>query len=215
MSTRLAKQGRLIDRSKQVTFTFNGTSMQGYEGDTLASALMADGVRLMGRSFKYHRPRGVMTAGSEEPNALVTVGVGGRQEPNIRATTQELYEGLEARSQNRWPSLGFDVLSVNDLAAPFLGVLLNLPVPGFFWLVVSLLIGTPAMSVIGTFGAALTVGLKRGGLLLSLLVLPLYPQYSGATTGSTFDALAADFMARRWLPVTWRRAWPPCAGRSR
>lgn len=75
----------------------------------------------MGRSFKYHRPRGVLTAGSEEPNALVTVGRGAAAEPNLRATVQELYQGLEVRSQNAWPSLSFDLMAVNDLAAPFLG----------------------------------------------------------------------------------------------
>ncbi len=111
----------LVDRTKTVPFVFDGVSYEGFQGDTLASALLANGVRLMGRSFKYHRPRGVLTAGSEEPNALVTVGQGGAQEPNVRATMQEIYSGLEARSQNRWPSLGFDVMAVNDLAAPFLG----------------------------------------------------------------------------------------------
>ena len=111
----------LIDRGRRIGFSFDGRAYQGLVGDTLASALLANGVRMMGRSFKYHRPRGVMTAGSEEPNALVTVGRGGLQQPNLRATTLELTEGLAARSQNRWPSLGFDVLALNDLAAPFLG----------------------------------------------------------------------------------------------
>ncbi|MEM7318601.1 MAG: sarcosine oxidase subunit alpha family protein [Pseudomonadota bacterium] len=111
----------LIDRSAPVTFRFDGTSYSGFQGDTVASALLANEVRLMGRSFKYHRPRGVLTAGSEEPNALITVGEDGHQEPNVRATMQEIYAGLNARSQNRWPSLGFDLMSVNDLAAPFLG----------------------------------------------------------------------------------------------
>ena len=111
----------LVDRSRTVHFSFDGTGYTGFQGDTLASALIANGVRLMGRSFKYHRPRGVLTAGSEEPNALVTVGRGAAQDPNVRATMQEIYPGLEARSQNRWPSLDFDVLALNDLAAPFLG----------------------------------------------------------------------------------------------
>ena len=101
-------------------FTFDGKSYAGREGDTLASALLANGVRLMGRSFKYHRPRGVLTAGSEEPNALVTIGEGATQDPNIRATTQELYDGLVARSQNAWPSLNYDAMAVNDLLSPFL-----------------------------------------------------------------------------------------------
>ena len=111
----------LIDGAKPVTFSFNGQHMMGLEGDTLASALLANGVHLVGRSFKYHRPRGILTAGSEEPNALVTIGSGAHRDPNVRATTQELFEGLSARSQNCWPSVEHDVMAVNDLAAPFLG----------------------------------------------------------------------------------------------
>ncbi|MBI1416103.1 MAG: sarcosine oxidase subunit alpha family protein [Limimaricola sp.] len=111
----------LIDRSRRVTFTFDDRRMTGYAGDTLASALLANDVRLVGRSFKYHRPRGILTAGSEEPNALMTIGTGAQAEPNQRATTQELFDGLVAQSQNRWPSLARDVLSVNDLISPFLG----------------------------------------------------------------------------------------------
>jgi sarcosine oxidase subunit alpha len=106
--------GGQIDRTKAVRFTFDGLPYQGFAGDTLASALLANGVRLMGRSFKYHRPRGVLSAGSEEPNALVELRSGGRQEPNTRATVAELFEGLEANSQNRWPSLRFDALAIND-----------------------------------------------------------------------------------------------------
>ncbi len=116
---RIAGKG-IIDRAQTVGFRFDGRDYTGFEGDTLASALLAGGVRLMGRSFKYHRPRGVMTAGSEEPNALITVGQGARQVPNVRATVQEIFSGLEARSQNRWPSLAFDVMEVNDLLSPFL-----------------------------------------------------------------------------------------------
>ena len=110
----------LIDRTRPVTFTFDGRKYQGFAGDTVASALLANDVRLVGRSFKYHRPRGILTAGSEEPNALVTVIRGADREPNVRATVQEIFEGLVVRSQNAWPALGFDVLAVNDLAAPFL-----------------------------------------------------------------------------------------------
>ncbi|QAX30352.1 sarcosine oxidase subunit alpha family protein [Leisingera sp. NJS204] len=105
--------------AKPVTFSFNGRHLMGLEGDTLAAALLANDVHLMARSFKYHRPRGVLTAGSEEPNALVTTGTGGQQDPNVRATQQEIFEGLEARSQNCWPSVERDVMAVNDLAAPF------------------------------------------------------------------------------------------------
>ncbi len=111
--------GGLIDRSKPLNFTFDGKSYQGFQGDTLASALLANDVRLMGRSFKYHRPRGVLASGSEEPNAIVELRNGARQEPNTRATVAELYAGLEAKSQNRWPSLTFDALGINDLLAPF------------------------------------------------------------------------------------------------
>ena len=110
-----------VDRNAPVSFTFDGVSYRGFQGDTVASALLANGIGLMARSFKYHRPRGVLTAGSEEPNALITVGRDGATDPNVRATVQEIYKGLEARSQNAWPSLGFDVMAVNDLAAPFLG----------------------------------------------------------------------------------------------
>ncbi|SDF75577.1 sarcosine oxidase subunit alpha family protein [Sulfitobacter delicatus] len=117
---RIAGRG-MIDRRKPVSFTFDGRRYSGFAGDTVASALLANGQRLMGRSFKYHRPRGVLTAGSEEPNALVTTGVGPASEPNVRATTQEIYEGLAVRSQNAWPSLDFDVMAVNDLASPYLG----------------------------------------------------------------------------------------------
>ena len=101
---------------KTVSFTFDGKTYEGREGDTLASALIANGVSIVGRSFKYHRPRGIFTAGSEEPNALITLHSGGRTEPNIRATEVELYEGLVARSQNRWPSVQFDLMAVNQLA---------------------------------------------------------------------------------------------------
>ena len=109
----------LIDRSQPVRFTFDGRGILGFKGDTVASALLANGVRLMGRSFKYHRPRGVMTAGSEEPNALITTGSGAAQTPNVRATVQEVFDGLDARSQNAWPSLDMDLLGLNDLMSPF------------------------------------------------------------------------------------------------
>ena len=119
MSVNRISGGR-IDRSQGVTFTFDGRTYQGHPGDTLASALLANGVRLMGRSFKYHRPRGPIAAGAEEPNAIVELRSGARREPNTRATTAELYEGLDAQSQNRWPGLRFDVMAVNDLMSPFL-----------------------------------------------------------------------------------------------
>ncbi len=110
--------GGLIDRSRPQLFRFDGRPCQGFAGDTLASALLANGVSLFGRSFKYHRPRGVLSAGPEEPNALVELRSGGRREPNTRATVAELYDGLEATSQNRWPSLRFDAMAINQLFAP-------------------------------------------------------------------------------------------------
>ena len=113
--------GGQINRARQINFSFDGKSYSGFEGDTLASALLANGVRFMGRSFKYHRPRGVLTAGFEEPNALVELRHGTRREPNTRATTVEIFEGLSASSQNRWPSLKFDVMAVNSLLSPFFG----------------------------------------------------------------------------------------------
>jgi heterotetrameric sarcosine oxidase alpha subunit len=124
-SHRLA-QGGLIDRAQPRSFTFDGATFSGFAGDTLASALVANGVSLVGRSFKYHRPRGILTAGSEEPNALVELRTGARREPNTRATTAELYDGLVARSQNHWPSLRHDFGAINDILSPFL-------VAGFYY----------------------------------------------------------------------------------
>ncbi|MEJ8474518.1 sarcosine oxidase subunit alpha family protein [Roseibium algae] len=118
-SYRIESGGR-IDRDRKLSFTFDGERLEGYQGDTLASALLANGVHLVGRSFKYHRPRGILTAGSEEPNALVGIYRKGDQTPNMRATQVELYDGLEAISQNRFPSLGFDVGAVNDFLSPLL-----------------------------------------------------------------------------------------------
>ncbi len=116
---RIAGKG-IVARTTPVKFSFDGQSYPAFDSDTLASALLANGVRLVGRSFKYHRPRGVLTAGSEEPNALVTTGRGAAHTPNVRATMQEVYDGLTARSQNNWPSLRTDVMGVNDLLSPFL-----------------------------------------------------------------------------------------------
>ena len=112
--------GSALNRARKLGFSFDGQNLQGVEGDTLASALLANGVRLVGRSFKYHRPRGVLTAGSEEPNALLEVRRDGVYHPNIRATVQELHMGLQARAQNCWPSVRRDVMAVNDLMSPFL-----------------------------------------------------------------------------------------------
>lgn len=109
MSNRLSKGGDLINRNKRLDFSFDGKKLYGFEGDTLASALLANGQNLVGRSFKYHRPRGIVASGVEEPNALVSLGTGPEFEPNQRATVVELYNGLVSRSQNRWPSLKFDM----------------------------------------------------------------------------------------------------------
>ena len=109
--------GGRIDRAKPLGFTFNGQRYEGYDGDTLASALLANGVRLVGRSFKYHRPRGIIAAGVEEPNALVQLETGPHTQPNLRATQVALYGGLSARSVNAWPGVGFDVGAVNDIAS--------------------------------------------------------------------------------------------------
>ena len=113
--------GDALERARKISFQFDGHTLEGLLGDTLASALLANGVRLVGRSFKYHRPRGIMTAGSEEPNALMEVLRDGVFHPNIRATMQELHPGLQARAQNCWPSVRRDVMAVNDLLSPFLG----------------------------------------------------------------------------------------------
>ena len=115
-SSRLHKGGH-INRQKQLNFTFNGSLYQGYEGDTLASALLANDVHLIGRGMKFHRPRGILSAGPEEPNGLVKLGQGGREEPNARATTQPLYEGLVAESQNCWPSVKWDVGALLDFCS--------------------------------------------------------------------------------------------------
>ncbi|MFN3953512.1 MAG: sarcosine oxidase subunit alpha family protein [Pararhodobacter sp.] len=120
MSHRLGSGGRLIDRTRPLDFTFNGKPMRGFAGDTLAAALLANDQLLVGRSFKYHRPRGIMAAGAEEPNALMGLGEGPRFEPNQRATTTPLFAGLKATSQNHWPSLEFDIGAVNNWLARFL-----------------------------------------------------------------------------------------------
>lgn len=111
----------LIDQSIPLSFRFDGKHYTGFSGDTLASALLANNVRLVGRSFKYHRPRGILTAGSEEPNALVTIGSGASRDPNCRATTAQLFDGLMAKSQTKLGLLSFDFMAINDLLSPLLG----------------------------------------------------------------------------------------------
>lgn len=117
---RLSAGGRLIDRAYQLPFRFDGRHLRGVQGDTLASALLANGQLMMGRSFKYHRPRGPMSSGAEEPNALLGLGQGGRFEPNQRATTTPLVGGMVTTSQNAWPSLDWDIGAINNLMYRFL-----------------------------------------------------------------------------------------------
>ena len=112
--------GRLIDRNQPLAFAFDGQPLSGYAGDTLASALLANGRRLIGRSFKYHRPRGIVGLGAEEMNALIGVGRGAEHEPNLQATRVELEDGSVAVSQNRWPSLSFDIGQINDVFSRFI-----------------------------------------------------------------------------------------------
>jgi heterotetrameric sarcosine oxidase alpha subunit len=119
-------EGGLIDRTRPLAFTFNGQRLHGYVGDTLASALLANGVRVVGRSLKYHRPRGVLSAGPEEPNALVQLGAGGAGEPNVRAIQLPLSDGLAAISQNCWPSVGLDLGVLASMLSPLL-------VAGFYY----------------------------------------------------------------------------------
>src|SRR3990172_8160142 len=118
-SHRLPRGGRII-RDQPINFTFDARQYQGYAGDTLASALLANGVHLVGRSWKYHRPRGVVGAGAEEPNAIVQLGTGARTVPNARATQVELFVDLAASSVNCWPSVKWDVMSLNGLFARML-----------------------------------------------------------------------------------------------
>ncbi|WLR91811.1 sarcosine oxidase subunit alpha [Shinella zoogloeoides] len=118
-ANRIAGQGRLTP-ARTARFTFDGKTFDALEGDTVASALLANGVHLVGRSFKYHRPRGILSAGPEEPNALIDVSRdAARRQPNVRAPVQEVFDGMKVESQNRWPSLAFDVGGVNNLLSPF------------------------------------------------------------------------------------------------
>ncbi len=119
MSSKRLSSGGRIDRSQTVNFSWDNKSFSGYEGDTLASALLASDEKILGRSFKYHRPRGVMSAGVEESGAIVTIGEGNRRDPNVKATTQELYNGLSAFGQNAWPSVRYDAGAVNGLFGRF------------------------------------------------------------------------------------------------
>jgi sarcosine oxidase subunit alpha len=115
----LSSGGRL-DRSRTIRFSFNGRPYHGFHGDTLAAALLANGVDVVGRSFKYHRPRGIVGSGAEEPNAILQIGSGARALPNYRATQVELFDGLEATSVNCWPTVTFDLLAINGFLSPLI-----------------------------------------------------------------------------------------------
>ena len=108
-----------LNEKKQIGFIFDGKKYYGHEGDTLASALLSNSVHLIGRSFKYHRPRGIISAGCEEPNGIDQLEQNEFTEPNRRATEIILYEGLIASSQNRWPSVNYDLGAINDVLSPF------------------------------------------------------------------------------------------------
>ena len=116
MSAADNKQSTYIG-NKEISFKFDGKKYLGYEGDTIASALLRNNVRFVARSFKYHRPRGIYTCGIEEPNAIVQI-LNEHNEPNTRATVKQIYEGLKVSSQNRWPSLNLDIASINNLLSP-------------------------------------------------------------------------------------------------
>ncbi len=117
---RLSSGGE-INRTERISFKFNGKTFFGHKGDTLASALLANGIHLVGRSFKYHRPRGILGSGAEEPNALVQIIKDkAKTDPNMRATQIEIFEGLEAKSQNCWPNVKFDIGEINNLFSPIL-----------------------------------------------------------------------------------------------
>ena len=119
MNTRRLATGGQINRTKPLAFEWDGKQLTGYEGDSLASALLASGETILGRSFKYHRPRGLMSAGVEESGAIVTIGTGARRDANVKATSQALYDGLVAKGQNAWPSVRNDFGAVNTLFGRF------------------------------------------------------------------------------------------------
>ena len=119
MSAKRLTSGGRIDRSTILRFQWDGRTLTGFQGDSLASALMANGEQILGRSFKYHRPRGIMSAGVEESGAIVTIGEDDRRDPNVKATMQELYNGLSASGQNAWPNVRYDMGEVNSLFGRF------------------------------------------------------------------------------------------------
>ena len=133
--------GGLIDRSKEIDFVFNGKKYTGYKGDTLASALLANGVHLIGRSFKYHRPRGIIAAGVEDANGKVQLYKEDITEPNVNVTEVELVEGIKIESQNCWPSVNFDIGGINNLLSPFLLGIINNTTAAIIAIIVSSIFG--------------------------------------------------------------------------
>ena len=111
-------EGGQIDRQNIISFTFNGQKLNGYKGDTLASALIANGIHLTSRSFKYHRPRGIFSCGPEEPNAYLQIKAGKFEEPNVAASLIEIFNGLKVNSSNCWPSVNFDLGAINNILSP-------------------------------------------------------------------------------------------------
>ena len=191
---RIANKGQ-IDRTTPVKFRFNGVEYKGFQGDTLASALLANDIRLVGRSFKYHRPRGIWSAGSEEPNALVTVGKGAKQDPNVRATVQEIHAGLDARSQNAWPSVGCDVMALNDLGAPILGAGFYYKTfmwPKTFWEKVYEPIIRRAAGLGGLSGQAVSETYEKGYAFCDVLVVGAGP--AGLMAALTAGRAGADVL---------------------
>ncbi|MDX1376572.1 MAG: 2Fe-2S iron-sulfur cluster-binding protein, partial [Burkholderiales bacterium] len=214
-----ADEGGLVDRTRPLAFTFDGRRYQGFSGDTLASALLANGVRLVGRSFKYHRPRGIFGAGAEEPNALVRLRGGARAEPNLRATQVELYDGLEAASQNYWPSLERDVGAINDLVSPLIPAGFYYKTfmwPGSWWMLYERFIRRAAglgraplepdpdhydrryahcdVLVVGAGAAGLSAALAAGRCGARVMLLDENPRLGGALRASiaTVDDLSAN-----------------------
>ena len=221
---RLAEGGR-IDRAQLFDFSFNGQGFRGHAGDTLASALLANGVRLIGRSFKYHRPRGIFGAGTEDPNSWVQTGEGGRAVPNAPATTVELYDGLAARSPNCWPTVGFDLGAMNDHLARLLPAgfyYKTFMAPGFLWPFYETIIRhiagvgtTPTrpdadryderhvhcdVLVVGSGPAGLGAALAAGRAGKRVILADEQPEPGGALLGSTDEIAGAP--ALDWVAET-------------
>ena len=195
--------GELIDRNRIISFSFDDKKFEGFKGDTLASALLASGQMLLGRSFKYHRPRGVWGVGNEEPNALVELGEGARREPNTRATVVELFDGLTAKSQNRWPSLRFDAMAINGLLSPLF-------VAGFYYKTFMWpaklweLVYEPLIRRAAGLGRAATEAdpdtYVRDNLFSDILIIGAGPTGLAAATTAIESGLRVVLVDEDWLP---------------